>query len=83
MTKKVPWYFSNIAWGTPSFFVVTKQYHGYFRKLQNTPTHPLGTFRHVFHQKSTCTPSLRLYSYKMIFRPYQYLSLQVQSTVQI
>ena len=27
---------------------------GTFRKLRNTPTHPLGTFRHVFHQKSTC-----------------------------
>ena len=25
MTKKVPWYFSNIAWGTPSFFFMTKK----------------------------------------------------------
>ena len=47
MTKKVPWYFSNIAWGTPSFFF------GYFSKITKDP---LGTFRHVFHQKSTCTP---------------------------
>ena len=56
MTIKVPWYFSIIAWGTPSFFFVTKNTMGTFRKLRNTPTHPLGTFRHAFHQKSICTP---------------------------
>ena len=29
-----------------------------FRKFQKTPTLPLGTLRHMFHQKSICTPCL-------------------------
>ena len=43
-------------WGTPSFFLGQKKYHDTFRKFQKTPTHPSGTFRVMFHQKSTCTP---------------------------
>ena len=43
-------------WGTPSFFWGQKKYHDTFRKFHKTPTHPSGTFRVMFHQKSTCTP---------------------------
>ena len=46
MTKKHHGTF-QILLGVPPPFLCT------FRKLRNTPTHPLGTFRLVFHQKST------------------------------
>ena len=44
----------NIFWN-PVIFLI-KKYHVLFRKFRKTPTHPLGTFRHMFYQKSNCTP---------------------------
>ena len=49
-------YFYNHVLGYPFFFLGQKKYHDTFRKFQKTPTHPSGTFRVMFHQKSTCTP---------------------------
>ena len=61
MTKKVPWYFSNTAWGIvpPLYFFVTKKYHGYFSKITKYTHPPFGYFQ-------ACVPSnevrLLLYS---------------------